>query len=234
MRISGTCRALLAYDIGASVDLGAAESLLKEETRRRTLQRKRRAPPGAGALSPALRFVQGAESIDIEPWRTADTVETTIYEFGAVCVTYAIALESDLGDLVTLSDLLYDNAALLADSRRRVDQLLAALGSAVGKPAVADVVEDYAVFELRPPASPEAIADLWTRHGPVVARILRGERAELSEQEVADALSQHESYGTNDATLVDWHAALLVGDEDRKSTRLNSSHIQKSRMPSSA
>jgi hypothetical protein len=46
-----------------------------------------------------------------------------------------------------------------------------------------------------------------------VARILRGERSELSEQEVADALAQRESYGTADAALVDWYAALLVGDD---------------------
>ena len=30
------------------------------------------------------------------------------------------------------------------------------------------------------------------------------------------------------------HAGAVLGDADRKSTRLNSSHIQKSRMPSSA
>ena len=34
--------------------------------------------------------------------------------------------------------------------------------------------------------------------------------------------------------LVAWVVAGLVGDEDRKSTRLNSSHSQQSRMPSSA
>ena len=30
------------------------------------------------------------------------------------------------------------------------------------------------------------------------------------------------------------HATAIIGPSDRKSTRLNSSHIQKSRMPSSA
>ena len=38
------------------------------------------------------------------------------------------------------------------------------------------------------------------------------------------------------ATQPEWHLAEahIYRDEDRKSTRLNSSHIQKSRMPSSA
>jgi hypothetical protein len=211
MKLQGACHAMFAYDVGSSVDLKAAEALL-EEARRVSLQRKRRAPPEAGALSPALRFTQPAEAIEIGAWRSSETVETTVYEFGAVCVTYGIPLEAELGDLVALSELLYDNAALLADSRARVDQLLAVLGSAVGKPAVAEVAEDYAVFELRPPAPPAALQDLWTQHGSTVARILRGERSELSEQEVADALSQRISYGPDDAVLIDWYAALLVGE----------------------
>ena len=40
--------------------------------------------------------------------------------------------------------------------------------------------------------------------------------------------------GEHDENISPAEAAKIVGQEDRKSTRLNSSHIQKSRMPSSA
>ena len=40
--------------------------------------------------------------------------------------------------------------------------------------------------------------------------------------------------GDNAVMVIDTQATPVMAQEDRKSTRLNSSHIQKSRMPSSA
>ena len=44
----------------------------------------------------------------------------------------------------------------------------------------------------------------------------------------------YETRGDGERTVVLLHGLLLSKKIDRKSTRLNSSHIQKSRMPSSA
>jgi hypothetical protein len=114
--------------------------------------------------------------------------------------------------LVELSAALYDHAQLLADSRRRVDQFISEVKDAIRTPGLVDLVEDYVVFELRPPSS-GAVAELWTVHGPAVAQILRAAPAALSSEEVSDALAQRMAYGPDDAVLVDWHAAILVGDE---------------------
>ena len=51
----------------------------------------------------------------------------------------------------------------------------------------------------------------------------------------ANYVVRREAKDAIDFGAADWWTALAIGlNEDRKSTRLNSSHIQKSRMPSSA
>lgn len=135
-----------------------------------------------------------------------------LYEFGAVCVTYTIPLENSVPALVELSAALYDHVQLLADSRRRVEQLISEVKDAIRTPALVDLVEDYVIFELRPPSS-GAVSDLWTAHGPTVAQILRAAPGPLSSEEVSDALAHRIAYGPDDAVLIDWYAAILVGDE---------------------
>lgn len=51
--------------------------------------------------------------------------------------------------------------------------------------------------------------ELLAGHAPTLARLLRGETAPLSQQEIADALACRISYGPDDATIIDWNAALV-------------------------
>jgi hypothetical protein len=88
-----------------------------------------------------------------------------------------------------------------------------AIRPAVTSPSIAPLTEDYVVYEiggLEPATPPTALLREATG---TLARILRGETAELSDDEVQDALSARIAYGTSDLTLVDWNAA-LVFDED--------------------
>ena len=49
------------------------------------------------------------------------TVDLLLYDFGALSVSYTIPLRGSFGDLLTLSESLYDNATLLADSRQAAE-----------------------------------------------------------------------------------------------------------------
>jgi hypothetical protein len=93
-----------------------------------------------------------------------------------------------------------------------MQQLLAAVGPAVEKPHIGERVEDYVVFELRLPAGTE-ISALWTRHAATTASILRAEPGALSQEEIADALAMRCAYVPDEVVLIDWFAALLVGDD---------------------
>jgi hypothetical protein len=144
--------------------------------------------------------------------RSREEVDLTVFDLGVVSVGYAFPLDLDVADLPAFSSALYGNPALLSDGRTAVEELLAALGDAVEEPELEPVVEDYVVFRVDggiPEAPP---ADLLDRYAAPLAGALRAETEPLSPEEIQDALTLRISYGREDLTVVDWFAALLVGD----------------------
>ena len=213
MDIEGSCYALFAYDIGFAVDLDAAEARITELRRRLALPKKGRPPQRPGDLPAPLQVTQEASPIELGAHRTSGPVNAVLYDYGALCITYELPITGSIDSLVELSDLLYDNPVLHADARERAEQLLSAIGPAVEKPLLSELGEDYAIFQLRSPRGDGAAQALLDAKGPALARMLRGERQPLSQQEVADALSARLAYGQDDLTLVDWYAAVLIGEE---------------------
>ena len=212
MRVRGTCHVYLAVDLGFAIDLGRAERIFAAEQIQQNFKKPKRAPEAAQLRRHSLRVAQSGFPVDVGGWRTDGPVEVVLWEFGACTFDYQIAVDADLADLVPLSDLLWDNAELVRDARHRAGLVLATLKDAVDKPSLGDRIEDYVAFELRlQPGA--AVAGLWTEHSSTVASILRAEPGPLSEQEVHDALSIRAAYVPDEAVLVDWFAALLVGDD---------------------
>jgi hypothetical protein len=212
----GTCYLLFAYEVGLSVDLDEGERRVTMLTQREHLRHKRRAPQYFEYRPAPLRVIQEAKGLCAGVHPLTETVDLVVYDFGAVSVTYSLPLAGSLAELIQLSETLYDNAALCADSRQRVTQLLAAIEGVVVKPHVADFVETYAIFQIEGFAEPCRAGDLYTTHANIVTQVLRSERAPLSADEINDATAQHISYGENDVTIIDWDAALVFerGAED--------------------
>jgi hypothetical protein len=134
--------------------------------------------------------------------------EIALFDFGAVSLAYTAPFEGSVEDAVALDAA---TARLEADARRRVESLLSRVGPAVTGMSLAPVVEDYLVLEVEafePATRPRGLLGL---HARDLARILRCEPAELSEDEVEDALSARISYGPDDLALVDWNGALVFG-----------------------
>jgi hypothetical protein len=209
----GVCYVLFAYDPARSIDLDAAERRIHEATQRQSIQHKRRAPSYLEYQPPPLRLSQEIEPIKIGEYQSHRTVDLVLYDFGAVSVIYSIPIQGPFAALLALSEDLYDNEILLTESRARVEQIISALGNAAVNVHSASLVEDYVIFRiaaLDPSTSPEAFC---ASHARDIARILRAERQSLSFQEVEDALSARTSYGTEDLTVIDWNAALLVDRE---------------------
>jgi hypothetical protein len=222
VHVHGTCHLILAFDIGYSIDLTAAEPRLISPQGRVKLRDRRRAPSAVTLTTQPLRTRHEASPVKLGRWATEPEVDLVLYEFGAVSVTFRVTIDDPLERLVQLSWVRYDNEELEEEARRHVRQSLERLGDTVHHPHVSETAEDYAVFALNvesltssseAPDVHEQLAELWTNHAQTVARILRGETKPLSEQEVADALAQRTSYGPDDAALVDWSAAILVGDD---------------------
>ena len=210
---SGVCFVLFARDIARSINLERAEQRIHQNTERETIRHKRRAPSYFEYQPPPLRVTQGIEPLDLNTYRLEAGVDVILYDFGAMAVIYAIPIRGPFSNLLQLSEDLYDNQQLLSDSRRRAEHLLSTLGDAVTEGSITELVEDYIIFHINSLASPISTTDFCSQYGQQLAQILRAERQVLSEEEVEDALSARISFSTDDLTIIDWHAALLLDRE---------------------
>ncbi len=208
----GLCYALFAYDIGLSIDLDKADRRITTSTERGGIKPKRRTPHYFEFQPVPLRVTQETPSLTIGSFTSSPSVEVMLYDFGALSVTYKIPLEGPFDALLALSEELYENAQLLSDSRSRVEQLLESIREAVERPLISSHVEDYVIFHLEL-SEPSPHAPLWVANQQDLAQILRCERSKLSEQEVTDATSFRISFTPDDAALIDWNAAFLIGPE---------------------
>jgi hypothetical protein len=209
----GTCYAIFAYDAARFIDLDSAERRIHEATQRQTIKHKRRAPSYFAYQPPPLRVSQDVESLALGNYSARSSVDLVVYDFGAISVIYSLPLNCPFADLLALSEELYDNEFLLKDSRLRVEHLLKMAGNAAIKAGMADIVEDYVIFvvnDFNQAFEPDRFC---AEYGQEIAKILRAERQPLSEQEVNDALATRISFGTEDLTIVDWNAALLIDRE---------------------
>jgi hypothetical protein len=210
---SGVCYAFFAYETAFSINLDRAEQRIHETTQRETIKHKRRAPSYFEYQTPPLRVTQDIEPHALGKYRSGGSVDLVVYDFGAVSVVYSIPIHGPLSELLGLSEELYDNQVLLADSRRRVEKMLSVIGDAAAKANIADFVEDYVVFQIEVLEPAFNAVELGAKHAQEIAQILRAERQPLSEQEVEDALSSRISFGANDIAIVDWNASLLLDRE---------------------
>jgi hypothetical protein len=206
---AGMCHLTFAYDIGFNINLDAASRLVAEVPERETIRHKRRTPTYFEYRPAPLRILQPGPSLSLLEFKAAERVECVIYDFGAVSLTYTVPLSGPFSRLMPLAAQLYENRELLTDSRQRVEALLARIRPAVDQPLIADVVEDYAVYQIEALAPAVPVEELLRTHRQQLAQILRAETQALSREEVEDALSDRIAYNPNETAIIDWNAAIL-------------------------
>ena len=121
--VKGTCYPLFAYDIAQAIDLDGAERRILAGTERQTVKQKRRAPAFFEYRPAPLRVSLPAQPLSLGSFSTGPTVEVLLYDFGAVSLSYAVPIEGSLAALASLSNELWGNERLLADSRGHVEQI---------------------------------------------------------------------------------------------------------------
>ena len=131
------------------------------------------------------------------------------YDYGVVSVEFKLAFEGSWEKLVALSSRyiagleIERQAGFLA--RHRLERVRAALI----KPYEHWLNEDYYIFQVEEIEGQPTAAELLKDCGDQIARVVRGEDAQLSEGERREILQSSMSYSPSDLVVAGWNAAFV-------------------------
>jgi len=216
--LRGYCHATYGFELGQDIDLVRCEQLLAPSVRQ-TIRSRGRVPHYFEYKPAPLRIPQDPPAFDVAGLDVS-RVDVVLYDFGAASVNFTMPWSGDLAGLVPISAALQDTSILADNARERLQRLLHTIGAAIDRPRLANLVEDYLVFELEQHEGTDARAFHVGPERVSVARILRGAPEPLSPEEEEDALRLRLSFGTTDLTIVDWNAALLYDPEPEETREL--------------
>lgn len=167
------------------------------------------APPHAYYQKPPLTFIAsaiGAPAVD------GLDARVRVYDYGVVSLALSRRFSDSWTELVALGPSLIDNGPLDAQAEACCRAIVDRLAPALWRPRETFLSEDYAVFAVEP--APATSADqLVAEHGADIARLLRGEPARLSAQEVDEVLRLRLSYLADDVVVATWNAAFVCDTE---------------------
>jgi len=208
---------IFVFEVAQAIDLGHTERLLSG-AERPTFRHRGRATSLFQYRPAPLRVTQDGSRLMVGRWRCDAEVDLVLYDFGAASVAYHLSVDGDLNVLREASASLRQDEGLREDARQRVEALLRSAGSAASKPRVASLTEDYAIVGLRAVPEGTTVTEFCVRHAADIARILRPDAGELSDEEVSNATELRISFGPTDLTIVDWDAAFVI-DPDPEDVR---------------
>lgn len=145
--------------------------------------------------------------------------EVNYYEYGAVSVKLGLPFELDWPELVALSSKWIADPQLEAEALQIVRRCLDKAQPALVRPSQDWLSEDYYIIHLLNPAASDGSyrfngADLIAQHASDIARIVRGEKAELSDEERREILGSRMSYYPEDLMVVGWIAAFICDTQE--------------------
>jgi hypothetical protein len=136
--------------------------------------------------------------------------ELNYYEYGVVSLKLELPFELDWPQLVDLSSRWIAAPELEAQAASTVRHCLKRVQAALVKPREEWLSEDYYIIHLKSgPAPAITAAEIIDQHGAEIAKIVRGEMAELSASETAEVLGSRMSYSPDDLLVVSWTAAFI-------------------------
>lgn len=212
-RVAGTCRFMFAFDAGFQIDLDHARRLLTDAAPYQIVRGRRPSPGWFGYQPAPLRLVVDIGALPIGEHSTETTVEMIVYDFGAILVTFAIPFDSSVTKLPDLGLALYDNEELQSRARESVSRVFDSIRSAIERPHLRDIVEDYCVFAIRERDGDEAPSAFLDRHAQSLGRAIEAEAGALGADQLARTLGGRMSYGLDDLAVIDWNAAVLLDPE---------------------
>jgi hypothetical protein len=214
--VDGAAIVYRLFDVGYSIRLDDASRTIAESAPARVPARERPARVEARALqiaNPPLALSLGRAPLVIEGKSFDAELSARLYDFG-VC---ALRLQVDTPPGLSWQEFSLIGRALDTSGqsgtlmRDALTELLARLRDAIERPAIAPVVEEYAVFrvyrlcdEAGKVLSVDAIGDAH------LVPLLLGEDRSLSDNARRELLQHRFSYYADDLAILTWDNALVV------------------------
>jgi hypothetical protein len=206
MRIlDGRVFAFVAFDVGFEIDLEHARRLL-DGTRATGLRQDRPAPAEVRYPEPPVEVVLGEQQLATG---VTASVCARLFDFGVVSIQFTLPAPPTLEDLAPYGRALLEQAGLVAVGDACVRALVPRVAPAVARLEIADLSEEYLVFQVSMLEGQPDAAALVRDAAAVLARALTVEPMPLAPAYVDELLATAVTYAPNDVVLCDWSAAFI-------------------------
>ncbi len=203
--LTGSLWILWLYDVCEEIDLDSLRAILGVQARRE---------PSFRHPSPEyVRFERpsrsAATSADHARFGSRLQGELNYYEYGVVSIKLERPFQADWSQLNALSNRWMTSPELESQAVQTVRRCLDQAHSALINPHENWLSEDYYIIHLKETEPAVSADQLIAEHGGEIARIVRGEQAELSAAETEEILGSRMSYYPDDLLVVGWTAAFI-------------------------
>jgi hypothetical protein len=135
------------------------------------------------------------------------------YDYGVISLLLRFAFRGDWEQLLHLAGNWVPGTMFDELSLKLVQPKVAQVRQALVKPYDQWLNEEYYVFHMHSIEGISTGAELMSRHGEEISRIVRGETGQLSEFERAEVLQGYMSYYPGDLVVAGWNVAFLYDSE---------------------
>jgi hypothetical protein len=200
------------YDVGYEIDLARAGRLLTPQAP--PAPRPRRGEAAALVTpNPPLTFELGKQTIDAGGSAVQASLSAAIFDFGVISLRVGIAAPADLtwSEYVAFAGALHGTLSGRSLCDKTLPDLLASLGPAVQRPAIASVREDYIVFRAAALCDPAGKRITPPRlSADALAALLLNENRALSPAAKRELLPHRFAYTNGDYAVLTWESAFVV------------------------
>jgi hypothetical protein len=205
-QLKGSVVVLMLYDVCEEIRLEELRRILGAQPAGRKPSFKHPAPEYVRferppVVEPLERFALGTG----EEWQG----QLKYYDYGVICVELEAPFEGGWDMLVDLSC-----RYIAAPEIERHTLQIARERSGRAAPALIKaydnwLAEDYYIFRVGEMSGSTTASGLCEAYGDQIAQIVRGERAQLAEEERREVLQSSLSYYPSDLAVIGWNAAFL-------------------------
>jgi len=167
--------------------------------------------------NPPINITIATETVTIGDTRALAEISARIFDFGVISLRARIEIMvASWAEFSTLGNRASQRAAWAPHFQRHLDALIGRIRSAIERPMLSPVTEDYVVFRMRGLTDVDGLGAAGSLTDDELAQLLLNERRPLSASARRELLPHRFSYYHDDLAILTWDGALVVepADED--------------------